>query len=170
MVVTQRLNKARELGAYEEWQRRADKPMLMVSVLFLLVILVPVVFSTLSVDAHHFLTVLETILWIVFVVDKISSSSSYCQQPASNVGKSDATATSTSCDALPRYCRTLLQPVPDPPGAATASKFDDAEDAIYLAQKNCSSGLVRSADLATAAMEARNGATLLNQVLDETGD
>jgi voltage-gated potassium channel len=69
MVVTQRLNKARELGAYDEWQRRTDKPMLIVSVVFLLVILVPVVFTRLPVGVRDFLTVVETILWIVFVVD-----------------------------------------------------------------------------------------------------
>ena len=69
MVVTQRLKKAREVGAYDEWQRRTDKPMLIVSVLFLVVILVPVVFTGLRVGVRNFLTVVETILWIVFAVD-----------------------------------------------------------------------------------------------------
>jgi voltage-gated potassium channel len=64
-----RLQRARELGAYEEWQRRTDKPMLIISVLFLLVILVPVVFTSLPLSVRNTLTVIETILWIVFVVD-----------------------------------------------------------------------------------------------------
>jgi voltage-gated potassium channel len=69
MVVTERLNKARELGAYEEWERRTDKPMLLVSVLFLLVILVPLVWTRLPISVRNFLTVVETILWVIFVVD-----------------------------------------------------------------------------------------------------
>jgi voltage-gated potassium channel len=64
-----RLQRARRLGAYEEWQRRTDKPMLIISVLFLLVILVPVVFASLPPSVRNTLTVIETILWIVFVVD-----------------------------------------------------------------------------------------------------
>lgn len=64
-----RLQRARELGAYEEWQRRTDKPMLIISVLFLLVILVPVVFTSLPISVRNTLTVIETILWSVFVVD-----------------------------------------------------------------------------------------------------
>lgn len=64
-----RIQRARELGAYEEWQRRTDKPMLIISVLFLLVILVPVVFASLPLSVRNTLTVIETILWIVFVVD-----------------------------------------------------------------------------------------------------
>jgi voltage-gated potassium channel len=64
-----RLQRARELGAYEEWQRRTDKPMLIISVLFLLVILVPVVFTSLPLSVRNTLTVIETTLWIVFVVD-----------------------------------------------------------------------------------------------------
>jgi voltage-gated potassium channel len=64
-----RLQRARELGAYEEWQRRTDKPMLIISILFLLVILVPVVFTSLPLSVRNTLTVIETILWIVFVVD-----------------------------------------------------------------------------------------------------
>src|SRR5215469_9259935 len=69
MVVTERLNKARELGAYEEWERRTDKPMLIVSILFLLVILVPVVWTRLPLSVRNTLTVIETILWVIFVVD-----------------------------------------------------------------------------------------------------
>jgi voltage-gated potassium channel len=64
-----RLQRARELGAYEEWQRRTDKPMLIISVLFLLVILVPVVFASLPLPVRNTLTVIETIFWVVFVVD-----------------------------------------------------------------------------------------------------
>jgi voltage-gated potassium channel len=64
-----RLQRARELGAYDEWQRRTEKPMLTISVLFLLVILVPVVFTSLPLSVRNTLTVIETILWIVFVVD-----------------------------------------------------------------------------------------------------
>jgi len=64
-----RLQRARELGAYDEWQRRTEKPMLIISVLFLLVILVPVVFTSLPLSVLNTLTVIETILWTVFVVD-----------------------------------------------------------------------------------------------------
>jgi voltage-gated potassium channel len=64
-----RLQRARELGAYEEWERRTDKPMLIISVLFLLVILVPVVFVSLPLSIRNTLTVIETTLWVVFVVD-----------------------------------------------------------------------------------------------------
>lgn len=64
-----RLQRARELGAYEEWQRRTDKPMLIISVLFLLVVLVPVVFASVPLSVRNTLTVVETVLWIVFVVD-----------------------------------------------------------------------------------------------------
>jgi voltage-gated potassium channel len=64
-----RLQRARELGAYEEWQRRTDKPMLIISVLFLLVILVPVVFTSFHQSVRNTLTVIETILWTVFAVD-----------------------------------------------------------------------------------------------------
>jgi voltage-gated potassium channel len=64
-----RLQRARELGAYQEWERRTDKPMLIISVLFLLVILVPVVFASLPLSIRNTLTVIETTLWVVFVVD-----------------------------------------------------------------------------------------------------
>jgi voltage-gated potassium channel len=64
-----RLNKARRLGAYDQWERRTDKPMLIISTIFLLVILVPLVFGRLPDWARNTLTVVETTLWIIFVVD-----------------------------------------------------------------------------------------------------
>jgi voltage-gated potassium channel len=64
-----RLNEARRLGAYDQWERRTDKPMLIISMIFLLVILVPLVFGRLPDWARNTLTVIETTLWIIFVVD-----------------------------------------------------------------------------------------------------
>ena len=64
-----RLNKARQLGAYDQWERRTSKPMLIVSMVFLLVILFPVVFARLPDWARNALTVIETTLWIIFVID-----------------------------------------------------------------------------------------------------
>ena len=64
-----RLNEARRLGAYDQWERRTDKPMLIISIIFLLVILVPLVFGRLPDWARNTLTVIETTLWIIFVVD-----------------------------------------------------------------------------------------------------
>jgi voltage-gated potassium channel len=65
----QRLNRARRLGAYKEWERRTDKPMLLVSMVFLLVILVPVIFVRLPEPVRKTLSVIETGLWAIFVVD-----------------------------------------------------------------------------------------------------
>jgi hypothetical protein len=87
----------------------------------------------------------------------------------SAIDDADATAISTSCSALSRNNKALLQPIPAPPGEATAKVFDQAKDEICLAQKDCSGGLIRKADLATAALEAKTGAALVRQVLDANG-
>lgn len=87
----------------------------------------------------------------------------------SAIDKADATAISTSCSALSRNYKTLLQPIPDPPAEATAKLFNQAKDEIYNAQRHCSGGTIRSADLTTAAVEARTGAGLLHQVLEASG-
>jgi glucose/arabinose dehydrogenase len=87
----------------------------------------------------------------------------------SAIGKADATAISTSCSALSRNYKTLLQPIRDPPVEATAKLFNQAKDEIYNAQRHCSGGVIRSPDMATAALEAKTGAGLLHQVLDASG-
>jgi voltage-gated potassium channel len=66
-----RLNKARQLGAYQQWERRTEKPMLIVSLAFLILILVPVVLAPLSPSLRDTLTVIETIFWVIFVIDYI---------------------------------------------------------------------------------------------------
>jgi hypothetical protein len=87
----------------------------------------------------------------------------------SAIDKGDPTAINTSCSALSRNYKTLLQPIPDPSEGPTAKLFNQAKDEIYLAQKDCSAGPVRKANLASAATEAKTGAALLHQVLDATG-
>jgi voltage-gated potassium channel len=64
-----RLNRARQLGAYQKWERRTEKPMLLISLAFLLLMLVPVVFNQLNPSVRDGLTVLESILWVIFVID-----------------------------------------------------------------------------------------------------
>jgi voltage-gated potassium channel len=65
------LRRARELGGYHEWERRTEKPMLFVSLAFLVVILIPLLFTQLPAAARDFLVVCETLLWVAFVVDYI---------------------------------------------------------------------------------------------------
>jgi len=64
-----RLNRARRGGAFEKWQRLTDKPMLGVSVAFLVVLVLPMIFSRISIPFRNVLTVVESVLWIVFVID-----------------------------------------------------------------------------------------------------
>jgi hypothetical protein len=80
----------------------------------------------------------------------------------SAIDKGDPTAINTSCSALSRNYKTLLQPIPDPSGEPTAKLFNQAKDEIYLAQKDCSAGAVRKANLASASAEAKTGAALLH--------
>jgi hypothetical protein len=65
------LKRARELGGYEKWEQRTEKPMLIVSLVFLVVILIPLIFTELPVPIREVLTVVETLLWVAFVVDYV---------------------------------------------------------------------------------------------------
>jgi hypothetical protein len=83
------------------------------------------------------------------------------------LGGSNEIQLSKSCDALKNNYRRLLQPIPDPPGRLGESlgTWDSAKDSIYYAQRKCSGGFIRRADLYEAEREARNGIALLNKVL-----
>jgi voltage-gated potassium channel len=65
------LRRAREVGGYEKWERRTEVPMLIVSLVFLVVILIPLIFTQLPVPVRQVLTVVETLLWVAFVVDYV---------------------------------------------------------------------------------------------------
>jgi voltage-gated potassium channel len=64
-----RFETARKSGAYQKWEDRTDEPLLWLALVFLVVMLVPLVFQHLSLGVRHALTVIEAVLWAIFVVD-----------------------------------------------------------------------------------------------------
>ena len=74
-----------------------------------------------------------------------------------------------ACSALGNNYDQMPLTSNGPPEAATATLYEQGRDAIYSAQHRCHGGLIRSPDLATASQQAHTGATLLTQVLKNTG-
>lgn len=87
---------------------------------------------------------------------------------ATAIANADGTQIEISCDALHNNYRRLLQPLPNPPEPETQT-MESARDAIYNAQRECTDGVLRRRNLATARESAAEGAALLHRVAGPAG-
>lgn len=66
-----RLRATRASGGYQRWERRTDKPLLILALLFILVLALPIVVD-LSPHERAVVTVVDIAIWAVFVVDYLA--------------------------------------------------------------------------------------------------